>query len=323
MSSLINSIYSAYQSTNPKAFADCFPVGDHYILLLSSQLLTQQNLFLETSTILKDKKLIDFTAGYFRFVMNYPNQNSLNRWLECLSLCNQFIPLYSGADNFWLTETLKNISRKCFQLYLVTPPCLEKKAKSNEMGEFLQRAVKIQMSDRNPLPYSKRAGIYFMISMLMNFSIKEGTMGPVSGLVANITQSGPPLSEFPILDQVSFKYWMGRHYLMKHQIKLSKKELEFAFKKCPSSFAKNKRFRINQNISLDGSVIRLDFLLKAIQLSTKGDVDYDNVECIVSNLIEQGYIRGHIQLTSSVLVVSKSTPFPPVKSLKPPVGLPF
>ncbi|OMJ30019.1 hypothetical protein AYI69_g450 [Smittium culicis] len=75
------------------------------------------------------------------------------------------------------------------------------------------------MSDRNPLPNSKRAGIYFMVNLLLHFSIETGTTGPMTGLVRNIKTSGPSLDIFPISDQVSFHYWLGRHNLNRHQIR--------------------------------------------------------------------------------------------------------
>ncbi|OMJ24776.1 PCI domain-containing protein 2 [Smittium culicis] len=62
-------------------------------------------------------------------------------------------------------------------------------------------------------------------------------------------------------------------------------------------------------------------LLRTSMQSTEIDI-YD-CECIVSNLIEQGYIKGHIQLSHQTLVLSKSKPFPSIKSINPPIGLPY
>ncbi|OLY84654.1 hypothetical protein AYI68_g1178 [Smittium mucronatum] len=53
-----------------------------------------------------------------------------------------------------------------------------------------------------------------------NYSfLKTGTTGPMLGLVTNIKTSGPPLDLFPISDQVSFRYWLGRHNLNRHQLR--------------------------------------------------------------------------------------------------------
>jgi PCI domain len=57
------------------------------------------------------------------------------------------------------------------------------------------------------------------------------------------------------------------------------------------------------------SQIPLASFLKALsylEMST----DYDEIECILANLIYRGYIRGYIAHTKRILVLSKRDPFP-------------
>ena len=39
-------------------------------------------------------------------------------------------------------------------------------------------------------------------------------------------------------------------------------------------------------------------------------MDYDEIECVLANLIFRGYVRGYISHTKRMLVLSKSNPFP-------------
>ena len=43
------------------------------------------------------------------------------------------------------------------------------------------------------------------------------------------------------------------------------------------------------------------------------DVDTDEVHCIISNLIYEGYIKGYISLQHQKLIISKQNPFPSFK----------
>lgn len=45
------------------------------------------------------------------------------------------------------------------------------------------------------------------------------------------------------------------------------------------------------------------------------DIDIDEVQCIVANLIDKGYIRGYISHQHQKVVVSKQMPFPPVATI--------
>jgi hypothetical protein len=46
------------------------------------------------------------------------------------------------------------------------------------------------------------------------------------------------------------------------------------------------------------------------------DVDLDEVECILSNLIYQGKIKGYISHEKRTLIISKADPFPKAGVMK-------
>ncbi|RLN89312.1 hypothetical protein BBJ28_00019492, partial [Nothophytophthora sp. Chile5] len=49
-----------------------------------------------------------------------------------------------------------------------------------------------------------------------------------------------------------------------------------------------------------------------LRFATGGDMDMDEIECILTNLIFKGYIKGYMSHTKKILVVSKAQPFPPI-----------
>uniref|UniRef100_A0AAV1VKY1 PCI domain-containing protein n=1 Tax=Peronospora matthiolae TaxID=2874970 RepID=A0AAV1VKY1_9STRA len=57
-----------------------------------------------------------------------------------------------------------------------------------------------------------------------------------------------------------------------------------------------------------------DFQL-ALHVATGHSMDMDEIECVLTNLIFKGYIKGYMSHTKKILVVSKTQPFPPIVSV--------
>lgn len=64
----------------------------------------------------------------------------------------------------------------------------------------------------------------------------------------------------------------------------------------------------------DTPKIKLDYYIKCLGLCDV-HMTFDEVECIIANLIYKGYIKGYIAHTAKYLVVSRNTPFPPIHSV--------
>ncbi|GFG29799.1 hypothetical protein Cfor_00231 [Coptotermes formosanus] len=61
--------------------------------------------------------------------------------------------------------------------------------------------------------------------------------------------------------------------------------------------------------------IPIDSLLIALQYNELKDIDLDETQCIVSNLIYEGKIKGYISHQHKKLVVSKQNAFPGLSTL--------
>ncbi|RUS32590.1 hypothetical protein BC938DRAFT_474998 [Jimgerdemannia flammicorona] len=49
------------------------------------------------------------------------------------------------------------------------------------------------------------------------------------------------MNDYPVGQQVTYRYYVGRYYLYQHQLRKAEKELEFAFRRCTRHHYKNKR----------------------------------------------------------------------------------
>jgi hypothetical protein len=61
--------------------------------------------------------------------------------------------------------------------------------------------------------------------------------------------------------------------------------------------------------------IPIDSLLAALKYNELNDIDLDETQCIVSNLIYEGKIKGYISHQHKKLVVSKQNAFPALSTL--------
>lgn len=58
--------------------------------------------------------------------------------------------------------------------------------------------------------------------------------------------------------------------------------------------------------------LHLENFQTALQLVTGAPADMDEIECILTNLIFKGYVKGYMSHQKKILVVSKTQPFPPI-----------
>jgi len=96
--------------------------------------------------------------------------------------------------------------------------------------------------------------------------------------------------------------------LHKHQDLFIRRGTYLLLEKCKKLCYRNlfKRLHIISN----KIQIPLSLIVSAFQILGMQDMELDEVECILSNLIFRGYVRGYISHTKRILVLSKKDPFP-------------
>lgn len=68
-----------------------------------------------------------------------------------------------------------------------------------------------------------------------------------------------------------------------------------------------RRYLIRQSHQL-----RLQDFQLSLEVVTGQPMSMDEIECIITNLIFNGYMKGYMSHQKKILVVSKAQPFPPI-----------
>ncbi|KAF9386598.1 hypothetical protein BGX21_000742 [Mortierella sp. AD011] len=106
---------------------------------------------------------------------------------------------------------------------------------SDAFGKHLSKALNIIISDKssNELGDSKKMALYYVanLSFRVHFKLRSTRLMPT--MMANISKAGVNLSDFPMSQQVTHRYYLGRYLLYQLDLRRSEKHLKFAFNNCP------------------------------------------------------------------------------------------
>ncbi|ORX70823.1 hypothetical protein DL89DRAFT_266943 [Linderina pennispora] len=107
-------------------------------------------------------------------------------------------------------------------------------------GRKAQGLLRVVLSDRDTLPDSKHGGALFVAALLVRVSLKIGVMPPAHGAIGNVAEAGLDFRWFSLRDQMTYRYWAGRYYLVCYRFEAARRELEYAFNACPAYHVHNK-----------------------------------------------------------------------------------
>ncbi|KAI7874777.1 uncharacterized protein EV154DRAFT_78518 [Mucor mucedo] len=97
------------------------------------------------------------------------------------------------------------------------------------------------LADRSPIDSSKRQGIFHVTNLAFKVYFRLNSMRMCQTFISNIRTGGLDLDLFPISQQVTYKYYLGRYALYNGQLKKAQDCLLFAFQKCHIGHWHNKR----------------------------------------------------------------------------------
>ncbi|CAO3653955.1 unnamed protein product [Mucor hiemalis] len=97
------------------------------------------------------------------------------------------------------------------------------------------------LADRSPIDTSKRQGIFHVTNLAFKVYFKLNSMRMCQTFISNIEKGGLELHMFPISQQVTYKYYLGRYSLYHGKLKQAQSCLLYAFEKCHASQWHNKR----------------------------------------------------------------------------------
>ncbi|KAF9967479.1 hypothetical protein BGZ70_009394 [Mortierella alpina] len=182
------------------------------------------------------RPLKDFVSNFLIFTIHSAlDTSALPDVYELLSACyGSFLSLYMAQDAQWLTPLLMNLSYSLVDWAILAdkenPNAKELKI-SDAAAKHLSRAFNMVISDKtsNSLEDSKKVALYYLANL--TFRLHSTRLMPT--MLANISKAGVRLSDFPMSQQVTHRYYLGRYYLYQLDLRQAEKDLSFAFKNCP------------------------------------------------------------------------------------------
>lgn len=94
-----------------------------------------------------------------------------------------------------------------------------KARKANTAARLLSKVFNIMLADRSPIDTSKRQGIFHVTNLAFKVYFRLNSMRMCQTFISNIRTGGLELDMFPISQQVTYKYYLGRYALYNGQLK--------------------------------------------------------------------------------------------------------
>jgi hypothetical protein len=117
-----------------------------------------------------------------------------------------------------------------------------KSRKADTAARLLSKTFNIMLADRSSADdQSKRLGIFHVTNLAFKVYFKLNSIRMCQTFISNIDSGGVVLDNFPISQQVTYRYYLGRYALLQGQLKKAKDNLWFAFTHCHAQQPYNKR----------------------------------------------------------------------------------
>ncbi|KAF9940288.1 hypothetical protein BGZ65_007544 [Modicella reniformis] len=194
----------------------------------------------QKETKIESRQIKDFISHYLIFtIASCLNKPSMADVYELLSSCyGTFLSFYMPADAQWLTALLMNLSYSLIDWAILADqenPHAKELRISDAAAKHLSRAFNIVISDKvpNELEESKKMALYYLANLMFRvyFKLKSTRLMPT--MIANISKAGVELSQYPMNQQVTHHYYLGRYHLYQLDLRRAERELSFAFRNCP------------------------------------------------------------------------------------------
>ncbi|KAL9546413.1 hypothetical protein MBANPS3_006674 [Mucor bainieri] len=234
--------------------------------------------------------LAEATNNYME-VVRYLTSTDIDFVFETFAnFYRSLIPVFNGSDTFFMVPVIKSLSTSLVQLaFRVDKMGLQGKArKANLAARLVSKVFNIMLADRSPMETSKRQGIFHITNLAFKVYFKLDSVRMCQTFISNINTGGLELDMFPISQQVTYKYYIGRYALYHGRLQHAQDCLMFAFEKCHAHQWHNKRLILHYLIPT--RIILGHF--PSIQLLEKYQLAPPYVNLI--NTIRSGNIHGFL-----------------------------
>ncbi|KAG0167533.1 hypothetical protein DFQ30_005968 [Apophysomyces sp. BC1015] len=243
-------VQAAFTSQNLPLFASLFQLEAHNPGVASlRQALSQINdVQCEqiVESVLGDESaaLTAFVIAYLQLLRHLSDSNMVLAYEYFEKFYNCLIPVFNGPDTYYQVPLVKTLSSKLVRLGFDVDRHAHlrgKASKAHAAARLLSKMFNIMLADRSPMETSKRQGIFYVTNLAFRVYFKLDATRLCQTFIANIRTGGVDLLLFPMADQVTYRYYLGRYHLYQNRLKKAEEHLLFAFEKCPVQQWHNKR----------------------------------------------------------------------------------
>ncbi|KAJ1976757.1 hypothetical protein H4R35_002571 [Dimargaris xerosporica] len=228
---------------------------------------------------LGDSPLAKVAAAYLDFVATVARPEAASDLFgRILEVIQQFSACYkSTADGWWLAPTLaKWVRYMVAQAYTLDWSQGGRRSKftcTNQAIQPVSRLFNTSVTDRAPLPQSKQRTTYILATQAFRIYFRLRKTRLCQSIINHIhninriTNNEFTLDRYPIGQQVTYRYYVGRYWMYQHQMVEAEEQLALALAKCtarPSAFANRKKIITNLLVArmILGQMPRSDLLHK-------------------------------------------------------------
>ncbi|OAD72306.1 hypothetical protein PHYBLDRAFT_181790 [Phycomyces blakesleeanus NRRL 1555(-)] len=196
--------------------------------------------------VLEDQSsaLSEFVCAYLVVLRNLKDPSIIDVYDHYANFYSTLVPVFNGADTFYQVSLVRRLSSELVSLAFLADnhENLKGKArKTNSAARLLSKIFNIMLADRAPMEESKRQGIFHITNLAFKAYFKLDSIRLCQTLISNIRTGNVNIDIYPIAQQVTYRYYLGRYYLYSNLLRKADECLSFAFDKCTFQQWNNKR----------------------------------------------------------------------------------
>lgn len=185
----------------------------------------------------------ELIASYLVFVRDVDYSQPGQAYTLFIRFMTNLPGAFSNPDAVWMVPVVNRLSTINVNLAFgrdaatddLTLPAI------NESSRILFRIFNMILSDRQPLHRSKKLAVFHVANLLFRLYFKLGQIRLCPTIHANIASANVDFSAFCRAERVTYRYFLGRHYLFQNNFHRARRHLWYAFDNCMAN-CKNKRY---------------------------------------------------------------------------------
>ncbi|KAI8994855.1 hypothetical protein BDB01DRAFT_753805 [Pilobolus umbonatus] len=215
-------VKKAYEEQNTLLFTQLFHFTDNdpSVLAICAELNSMPDKAITDSvdSLLEDTSYALAVAvnNYLRLIRSLSTGDPREVFEAFALFYTSFIPLFNVSETCYQVPVIKNLSSLLVQLALRADQTgLKGKAqKAHTAARLLSKTFNIMLADRSPIEVSKRQGLFHITNLAFKMYFRLNTIKLCQTFISNIGKGNVELEMFPMSQQVTYQYYLGRYYLL-------------------------------------------------------------------------------------------------------------